>query len=75
MAIIPEKTSERTIKQYSDKGKKLKQVFDRLGGKVSETLYNSAEDVIINGKPRYDYVETDEDVDIIEETEVVEHVN
>ena len=71
MAIQTEVLSERHIRSYSDNNKKIKPVFDRLGKPIREdAVYDGkADDIIVDGKPRYDYVETDEDVEIIEETE------
>ena len=74
MAIQTEVLSERLIRSYSDNNKKIKPVFDRLGKPISEhALYDRADDIIVDGKPRYDYVETDIDVEIIEETTIREN--
>ena len=57
--IQHEQIDERLIKSYSDNGVKIKQAYDRLGKPINENaVYDKAIDVIVNGQPRYDYVET-----------------
>lgn len=63
--IKTEQISDKLIKSYSDIGKKIKPVFDRLGKDINPNAeYDEAIDIIVDGKPRYDYVETDEDVEL-----------
>lgn len=58
---------------YSDEGKMIKPVYDRLGKPINDdALYAEACDIIVNGMPRYDYVETD--IDIEREEEQVDEV-
>ena len=49
---------------YSDNGKMIRPVFDRLGKPINpNAMYDEAVDIIVSGKPRYDYVETDIDIE------------
>ena len=58
---------------YSDEGKMIRPVYDRLDKPIREdALYAEACDIIVNGMPRYDYIETD--IDIEKEEEQVEEV-
>ena len=58
---------------YSDEGKMIKPVYDRLGEPIrDDAVYAEAHDIIVNGMPRYDYVETD--IDIEKEEKQVEEV-
>ncbi len=66
--IKTEQISERLIKTSSDRNKMIKPVFDRLGKPINENaMYDEAVDVIVDGHPRYDYVETD--IDIVKDYE------
>ena len=61
----PDKNNEDIIISYSDNGKQIRPVFDRLGKPIREdAIYPEAYDIIVDGHPRYDYVETDEDVEL-----------
>lgn len=63
----------RLCRTYSDNGKMIKQVYDRMGRPIAQdAVYSEAVDIVINGYPRYDYVETD--IDITSEEESVEEV-
>ena len=63
--IKTEQISDKLIKSYSDNNKMIKPVFDRLGKPINpNALYDEAVDIIVDGKPRFDYVETDEDVEL-----------
>ena len=65
--------NQNVVISYSDNGKMIRPVFDRLGKPIREdAIYAEAADVIVNGRPRYDYVETD--IDIEKEEEQVEEV-
>jgi hypothetical protein len=69
--IKTEQISDRLIKSYSDNHKMIRPVFDRLGKPINpNALYDSAIDIIVNGQPRYDYIETDQE--IVAEAEVIE---
>lgn len=60
--IKTEQISEKLIKSYSDNNKMIKPVFDRLGKDINpNAMFDEAVDIIVDGKPRYDYVETDID--------------
>lgn len=62
--IKTEAINERLIKSYSDNNKKIKPTFDRLGREINpNAVYDEAIDIIVNGQPRYDYVETDQDIE------------
>ena len=75
--IVIEKIDDILVKSYSDINKKIKPIFDRLGKEINpHAKYDIAVDIIVNGQPRYDYVETDIDIEVEEETdEAVEEVN
>ena len=61
--IVIEKIDERLVKSYSDINKMIKPTFDRLGKEINpHAKYDIAIDIIVNGQPRYDYVETDEKI-------------
>lgn len=72
--IVHEFFEDNTLcKTYSDNNKMVKQVLDRLGKPIREdAIYAEAVDMVIDGKPRYDYVETDIDIEVEEEDEMVE---
>lgn len=56
------------ILSFSTNGKQIKPIFDRLGKPIAEyTIYKDgkAVDIIVDGDPRFDYVETDFDVDTV----------
>ena len=62
--IKTEQISDRLIKSYSDNNKMIKPVFDRLGKPINpNAMYEEAVDVIVNGQPRYNYVETNIDIE------------
>lgn len=67
--IVHEFFEDNTLcKTYSDNNKMVKQVLDRLGKPIREdAIYAEAVDMVIDGKPRYDYVETDIDIEVEEE--------
>ena len=85
--IVIEKIDDELIKSYSDSNKMIKPVYDRIGKEINpNAVYGEAIDIIVNGQPRYDYVETDIDIEVEEEVleeetteeetdEVVEEVN
>ena len=51
----------------SDSGFKIKQVVDRLGQPIPDVEYNDAIDIDVNGQPRYDYIETENLVEVPED--------
>lgn len=62
--IDTELRNDGLILSYSTNGKQIKPIYDRLGKPISKnTIYEDgrAIDIIVDGKPRYDYVETDID--------------
>ena len=67
--IVHEFFENNTLcKTYSDNNKMVKQVMDRLNRPIRENaIYAEAVDMVIDGKPRYDYVETDIDIEVEEE--------
>lgn len=68
--IVHEFFENNTLcKTYSDNNKMVKQVMDRLNRPIRENaIYAEAVDMVIDGQPRYDYVETDIDIEVEEET-------
>ena len=57
---------------YSDEGKMIKPVYDRLGKPIKDdALYSEACDIIVNGMPRYDYIETDIEIEKEEQADEV----
>lgn len=70
MAIQHEILENNLVRTYSDNSLKIKQTYDRLGQPISEyAIYDEAVDILINGEPRYDYVETDEPIEVEQEEE------
>lgn len=62
--IKAEIINERLIKSYSDNNKMIKPTYDRLGKEINPNAsYDIAIDIIVDGQPRYDYVETDQDIE------------
>lgn len=57
--IKTEQITQTLIKSYSDSGVKIKPIFDRLHRPINENAaYDEAIDLIVDGSPRYDYIET-----------------
>ena len=70
--IKTEQISDKLIKSYSDNNKMIKPAYDRLGKPIAENaMYDEAIDIIVDGMPRYYYIETDIDI-VKEETETIE---
>lgn len=66
--IKTEQISDKLIKSYSDNNKMIKPVNDRLGKPINENaIYDEAVDIIVDGKPRFDYAEPD--IDIVKDYE------
>lgn len=54
-----EKTKEG-FRTYSDEDYMIKPILDRLGREInSNAIYDEAEDIEVDGQPRFDYIETD----------------
>ena len=59
---------ENGFKTFSDKNLRIKPIYDRLGEAIDENaLYDEAEDIEVDGKPRFDYEETEEEIETIDE--------
>lgn len=57
---------------YSDSGLKIKPVYDRLNREINkEALYDDAFDIEVEGKPRFEYEETDIKREVIENEESI----
>lgn len=71
--IKTEQISDRLIKSYSDNNKMIKPTYDRLGKPINpDAMYDEAIDIIVDGMPRYDYEETDIEIEI--EDEIIKEV-
>ena len=67
--IVIEQT-ENGFKTYSDENYMIKPILDRLGKEInSNAMYDEAEDIEVDGKPRFDYEETDIKREIEQEIE------
>lgn len=61
--IVIGQYNDKLMKTYSDSEFKIRPIYDRLGKEISpHAKYDIAVDIIVEGKPRYDYVETDEKI-------------
>lgn len=50
---------EEGFRTYSDEGYTIRPVLDRMGEEInSNAIYDEAEDIEVDGKPRFDYEET-----------------
>ena len=59
---------ENGCKTYSDEDYMIKPIYDRLGKPINpNALYETAEDIEVDGYPRFDYEETDIKREIIDE--------
>lgn len=48
------------FKTYSDENYMIRPILDRLGKEINpNAIYDEAEDIEVDGKPRFDYEETD----------------
>ena len=51
---------ETGFRTYSDEDYMIKPILDRLGKEINpEAIYDEAEDIEVDGQPRFDYEETD----------------
>ena len=67
--IIVEKLEEG-FRTYSDEGFKISPILDRLGEPIHQNaLYDEAEDIEVDGHPRFDYEETDIKIELPPEEE------
>lgn len=61
--IVIEQYNDKLMKTYSDSELKIRPIYDRLGKEINpHAKYDIAVDIMVEGKPRYDYVETDEKI-------------
>ena len=61
---------EGGFKTYSDMDVMIRPIYDRLGQPIpEEALYEEAEDIEVDGQPRFDYEETDIPIEHPEEEE------
>ena len=59
---------EEGYKTYSDEGYMIRPILDRMGEPInSDALYDEAEDIEVDGQPRFDYEETDIKIVVPEE--------
>lgn len=59
---------EDNYRTYSDEGYMIRPILDRLGEEINtEAMYDEAEDIEVDGQPRFDYEETDVKREIEEE--------
>ena len=66
---------ENRFKTYSDEDYMIKPIYDRLGKPINpNALYEVAEDIEVDGHPRYDYEETDTPIEHLPEEEEEEEV-
>lgn len=60
---------ETGFRTYSDEDYMIRPILDRLGKEINpNAIYDEAEDIEVNGQPRFDYEETNVKREIIEET-------
>lgn len=68
--MIVIKQTENGFKTYSNENYKIKPIFDRLGETINENaIFDEAEDIEVDEKPRFDYEETDIKREIEQEIE------
>lgn len=66
--MIKVEKTEEGYKTYSDDGYMIRPILDRLGEEInSSAMYDEAEDIEVDGHPRFDYEETEIKVEIPEE--------
>lgn len=59
---------ENGFKIYSDENYMIRPILDRLGKEINpNAIYDEAEDIEVDGQPRFDYEETDIKREIIDE--------
>lgn len=58
--MIKIEKTETGFRTYSDEDYMIKPILDRLGKEINlNAIYDEAEDIKVNGQPRFDYEETD----------------
>ena len=58
--MIKIEKTETGFRTYSDEDYMIKPILDRLGKEINpEAIYDEAEDIEVDGQPRFDYEETD----------------
>ena len=71
--MIKIERTENGYKTYSDEDYIIRPILDRLGEPINpNAIYGEAEDIEVNGQPRFDYEETDIKREILEEPEIIE---
>ena len=56
------------FRTYSDEDYMIRPILDRLGQPINpNAIYDEAEDIKVDGQPRFDYIETDVKREIPEE--------
>ena len=61
---------EEGFRTYSDEGYMIRPTLDRLDEEINpNAIYDEAEDIEVDGEPRFDYEETEIKVEIPEEEE------
>jgi hypothetical protein len=51
---------EEGFRTYSDEDYMIRPILDRLGNEINpNAIYDEAEDIEVNGQPRFDYEETE----------------
>lgn len=67
--MIKVEKTENGFRTYSDEDYMIRPILDRLGKEISpNAMYDEAEDIEVDGKPRFDYEETDTKREIEEES-------
>jgi len=58
---------------YSDENFMIKPIYDRLGEEINpDAIYGIAEDIEVDGQPRFDYEETDIKREVIKDEENID---
>lgn len=66
---------ETGFRTYSDEDYMIRPILDRLGNEInSNAMYDEAEDIEVDGYPRFDYIETDIKREVIEDEESEENI-
>lgn len=65
--MIKIEKTETGFRTYSDEDYMIKPILDRLGKEINpNAMYDEAEDIEVDGYPRFDYIETDVKREIVE---------
>ena len=66
--MIKIEKTEEGFRTYSDEDYMIRPILDRLGQPINQNaIYDEAEDIEVDGQPRFDYEETDIKREIIDE--------